>query len=132
VPVWDSELGETSGANPSGKTFTLFKLPPRYPAFPDSAAGAQQYANTCAAYGLQTIGCGYNIASYPGVNTVSPHGMGMPESWSCNIAGALHSKTGWTSVAVLRSNGARYGVNAGGGYANPPGNGYAPVCALAH
>jgi hypothetical protein len=132
VPVWDSELGETSAANPSGKTFTLFKLPPRYPAFPDSVAGAQQYANTCAAYGLQTIGCDpISHHSFTGVNMVNPHGMGMPySSFGCNIK--LHDKTGWTSVAFLESNGNMYGVNAGGGYDSSPNDGFAPVCALAH
>jgi hypothetical protein len=126
VPVWASVLGENSAVNPVGKTFTLFKLPPRYPAFPDNVAGAQQYADACAAYGLQTIGCGYNLGAWPGINTVTPPGMGMPESWGCNIY------INWKSVTYLQADGSMYGVDAAGVAITAPGAGYAPVCALAH
>jgi hypothetical protein len=128
VPRWDSG-SEISGGNPVGRTFTLFKLPSRYPAFPDNSAGAQQYADTCAVYGLQTIGCD---SRWPGINSVTPRGMGMPSSWSCQIDGPLRSKTAWTSVAVLSWNGGMFGLNAEGGSVDDPGAGYAPVCALAH
>jgi hypothetical protein len=132
VPVWDSELGENAGGNPAGKTFTLFKLPPRYPAFPDSAAGGQQYADTCAAYGLQAIGCSPTFHGYIYINSVTPHGMGMPSSWGCNSVRALHAKTGGRSVAALQSHAWMYGVDVNGNQISTPEAGYAPVCALAH
>jgi hypothetical protein len=49
--------------------------------------------------------------------------MGRPSGWNCNADGPLHTKTGWTSVAVLDSSGSMYGDYGDGCY---------PVCALAH
>jgi hypothetical protein len=94
----------------------------------------QQYADECAAYGLQTIGCGPsgNPVSYTAINSVTPPGMGIPESWGCNANNKLHAKTGWTSVAFLKSRIGMAGVTAEGGYDYSPDAGYAPVCALAH
>jgi hypothetical protein len=108
LPAWDSgaEMAD------AGQTFTLFQLPPRHPAFPDSLVGGQQYADACAVYGLQAIGCSCNppncvgvISGYVGVNTVHPAGMGMPESWGCNLNddGVLYAKTNWTSIVFLQS-----------------------------
>ena len=81
---------------------------------------------------LQTIGCDPSgVSAWIGVNTVTPPGMGMPASFSCNLYN-LDDKTGWTSVAVLESNGNMWGLTAAGGGDGAPDAGYAPVCALAH
>eukprot|EP01051_Picozoa_sp_SAG22_P006841 SAG22_NODE_462_length_10207_cov_30.708647_8_plen_335_part_00 len=121
LPLWDSG-GET---NQDGQTFTLFKLPPHSPAFPDTPEGGHQYSAVCAGYGLRPIGCG-------GTGNWDATMMGMPGSWSCNINGPLHSKTGWSGLAFYESNGNMYGVNSDGGSTSSPAAGTSPVCALAH
>lgn len=97
LPSWDSGA-ETAHDNPHGSAFTLFKLPPTL-----SGSSTQQYADACAAYGLQAIGCfgSFIGLAHPGISEVRPAGMGMPESWGCDIAKSLYEETGWADVVFL-------------------------------
>jgi hypothetical protein len=123
---WDSGSETAGGGAGAGRTFTLFKLPAHAAAFPDNADGGQQYQALCASYGMVGIGCDSSSSGQ------QYGGMGAPSSWSCQIEGPMHSKTGWTNVAFFCSDGSIRGVNSGGSAVNGAPAGSSPVCALAH
>eukprot|EP01052_Picozoa_sp_SAG31_P043790 SAG31_NODE_7413_length_1696_cov_1.177207_1_plen_428_part_00 len=126
--VWDS--GDQTDQD--GQTFTLFKLPPHHPAFPDNPQGGQQYAAVCHAYGLRPIGCNEATGYRHDWDSTM---VGMPESWGCNIAdnGQMHSDTGWSSVAFYQYDGNGVeGIGSNGNYDRGPDDGSSPVCALPH
>ena len=64
------------------------------------------------------IGCGDSA----NIGQIQFGGMGAPRSWSCNIDGPMHEKTGWSNVAFF---------NDSGGMNGDKGDGCYPVCALA-
>jgi hypothetical protein len=130
--AWDSaaETRQCKRDASPDRPFMLFKMAPHHPAVPDNEDAMQQYADLCAAHGMRPIGCG--SGSY--CDSMEPYnGMGMPNSWSCNIDFRLRPKTGWTSVAFIESRATgMYGVDALGSGTGAPDDGFAPVCGREH
>jgi hypothetical protein len=123
--VWNpGSMSSTS--SPVATTFTLYKLPPHFPAFSDDADGARQYGDLCESYGLHGIG------STGSKNSIAPFGgMPMPPSWgNSNLDAKIYENTGWTNVAFFEQNGNMYGVDDTGIAARSPGDGYSPLCAM--
>eukprot|EP01052_Picozoa_sp_SAG31_P026830 SAG31_NODE_2460_length_5658_cov_8.348084_2_plen_916_part_00 len=153
LPSWDSGDLRSTG-NPAGAAFMLYKLP----AVTFSVYDGQGYADACAEYGLQPIGCyapGPGPDQWSDLTQYQPHGLHMPAEFGCTLAGScaynrcgaeslydpshdLGSLTGWSNLLFF-STGMASSTEAGlDGMATDqvrinPGSGHSlsPVCALA-
>ena len=131
----------TDQPSPSGKFFTLYKLPPLSADLPNDGDGPAQYAALCAAYGMAPVGppdCSRSPGRASCYNSercdlIAPlGGMCMPVVWENPIGDDLRERTGWGRVAFFRI---RYGlelysIDSGGDETNGAAAGFSPVCAI--